>query len=271
MFYIDDIIANMVYYPKILIVGCTHGHERIGFKIIEELKSLNVSSNILEFVIGNPIAFSKGIPFKESDLNRSFPGNEFGTYEQKRAFELIPRINSADIVIDIHSTNTTDLSNDSMLIVTSLNRETRNIIDIIRPPKVLYMKYRSSTALISNAKVGIAFEYGKDDSEFVLQATLHDIANILIHFNIIKSNPYKTKKLVQKTEVYEVYDAFNKNFSGMYTLNSGIKNFELYSSGAVVCTTESGENVTASESFIPILFGNNRYSTILGFKAKKIL
>jgi len=270
MFYFNDIIINMAKYPKILIVGSTHGHERIGLKIIEELKNLNVGGNILEFVIGNPIAFSKSVPFIDSDLNRSFPGNEFGTYEEKRAFELIPKITSADIVIDIHSTNTTDLSNDSMLIITALNPETQNIIDIIKPPKVLYMKYRNSAALISNAKVGIAFEYGKDDSDFVLQATLHDIANILIHTNVIKSNPYKTKKHVQKTEMYEVYDAFNKNFSGTYTLNSSIRNFELCSSGSTVCTTESGEDIVASESFIPILFGENRYTSILGFKAKKI-
>jgi len=124
-------------------------------------------------------------------LNRVFPGKEYGTYEEMRAYELSPKIKEADLVIDIHSTNTTDLSDKSVLIVTSYNQATKDIIDVIRPPKVLYMKYKGSNALISQAKVGIAFEYGKDSSAEVLNAILYDIAEVLIYYGLVKKIPIK--------------------------------------------------------------------------------
>ena len=253
---------------KILIVGATHGHEKIGLLIIDELKKQSLTG--VEFLVGNPDAAEKDIPFLESDLNRVFPGKLDGTYEEKRAFNLSPIIKSADIVIDIHSTKTTDLGNQSMVIVTSYNEATQNILAVFKPPKVLYMRYKANSALISQAKIGIAFEYGKDDSSQIFDATLHDIMEILVHADAAKVNPYINPRIPTETEVYEVYDAFQKEFSGDYTLYPDIQNFTLCQKDAIVCTTASGMNVHALENFYPILFGNNRYTEILGFKSRKM-
>lgn len=255
---------------KILLVGSTHGHEKIGLKVIEELKKLNIDKSLLDFEIGNPQASEKNIPFVENDLNRIFPGKEHGTYEEMRAYELSPKIKSAELVIDIHSTNTTDLSDRSMLIVTTYNEATTELIDIINPPKVLYMKYKGSSALISQATIGIAFEYGKDTSIDVLNAILHDIANILLSFNIIETNPYTTSKPKSKTQTFEVYDVFKKEFVGPYKLNSKLKNFELTKKEEEVCEIDLNKHILADEDFVPILFGENRYTEILGFKARVI-
>jgi succinylglutamate desuccinylase len=255
---------------KILIVGCTHGHEKIGLKIIRELEKLNIDRNILEFEIGNPEATDKDIPFIESDLNRVFPGDVSGTYEECRAFELMSKIKSADIVIDIHSTNTTDLSEDSMIIVTRYDESVKEILNIINPPKVLYMRYKGDNALISNAKIGIAFEYGKDDSDKVFYAILHDIINVLIHFNILNVNNYKTEKNTITTQVFEVYNAFDKNFIGKYVLSNNIKNFKPIKKGDIICVNDLGGEVFADEDFVPILFGEKRYTNILGFMSREI-
>ncbi len=255
---------------KILIVGSTHGHERIGLKVIDELRKLNIDKNLLDFEVGNPRASQQNIAFTESDLNRSFPGKKDGTYEECRAFELSPKIKQAELVIDIHSTNTTDLSEKSMLIVTSYNDDTKKIIDIINPPKVLYMKYKGGNALISQAKIGMAFEYGRDDSDRVLNAMLYDIAEVLIHYKILKTNPYLTSKIKIETETFEVYDVFKKEFTLPHKLSLGLENFKLLKSGEVVCVLENGEKIVTTEDFVPILFGENRYTQMLGFKARRI-
>ena len=255
---------------KILIVASTHGHERIGLKIISELQKLEVDKKLLDFEIGNPKASEQNIPFIESDLNRSFPGKESGTYEEMRAFELSPKIKQAELVIDIHSTNTTELSDKSMLIVTSHDENIREIIDIIKPPKVLYMKYKGNNALISQAKIGIAFEYGKDISIDVLNATLHDIVNVFVHFKIIETNPYVNVKQDIETETFEVYDVFKRNFTGPYKLSAEVINFKLVKKGNIICNLESGEGIFANEDFVPILFGENRYTEILGFRARRV-
>lgn len=255
---------------KILIVGSTHGHERIGLRVIEELQKLDIPKGRLDFVVGNPRASEENVPFVESDLNRVFPGDSSGTYEEKRAFELSPKIKEADLVIDIHSTNTTDLSGDSMLIVTKYDDNTRKVIDIIKPPKVLVMKYKNENNLISQAKIGIALEYGKDTSEAVLGATLHDISEVLMSCGLITKNSYTTTKNNERTDVFEVYDSYKKDFNGKLALASDIQNFHMVTRGTVLGTTDSGEQVLASEDFIPILFGENRYTEILGFKARKL-
>lgn len=255
---------------KILIVGSTHGHERIGLRVIQELKQFNIDEKLVSFEIGNPKASEKNIPFFENDLNRVFPGKEHGTYEEMRAFELSKKILNAEIVIDIHSTNTTDLSNKSMLIVTKYDNKTKEIIDIISPPKVLYMKYKGGNALISQAKIGIAFEYGKDTSVDVLQATLYDIAKLLVNLKIIEKNPYKNPKLEVETETFEVYDVFKRTFVGDYKLDTGVINFKLCTKDSLVCNIDMEKKIFADEDFVPILFGENRYTEILGFKARKI-
>ncbi len=255
---------------KILIVGSTHGHEKIGLRVIEELGKLNLDSSQVEFIVGNPKASELGVPFTEGDLNRVFPGRPDGNYEEKRAFELSEKILQADLVIDIHSTKTTDLSENPMVIVTKYDEETKKVLDTISPPKVLIMRYKSDNALISQAKIGIAFEYGLDDSESVINATVHDIATILMNYGLINQNPFSNPLEVSTSSVYDVYDAFKKNFEGEYVLADQIENFKLVHQGEIICKTKSNEEILADEDFYPILFGNNRYKDILGFKAKKI-
>ncbi len=256
---------------KILIVASTHGHERIGLRVIEQLQKLRFTDNSVQFVIGNPQASELNVAYIESDLNRVFPGNQFGTYEEKRAFALSQKIKEFDIVIDIHSTKTTDLGEDSMVIVTNYNDETKLFLELIKPPKILIMKYKSGNALISQAKIGIAFEYGHDDSELVLKATVHDIAQLLMHCGFMASNPFVNPRQVKTSEVFEVYDAFRKEFVDAYNLNKNLTNFQLIHAGDPVCKIENtGEIMYAPEDFYPILFGKNRYTDILGFKARKI-
>ena len=257
--------------PKVLIVGSTHGHEKIGLKVIEALRCLHIDTSLLDFEIGNPEAEKRSVRLIESDLNRVFPGKEHGTYEETRAFELSKQIKMADIVIDIHSTNTYDLGPLSSLIVTKFDDATRHIIEIIKPPKVLYMAYKNEHSLISGARVGIAFEYGKDDSKEVLAGILFDIAEILVDQGIINTNPYTNPHIFQKTEIFEVYDAFLKNFRGWYTLAPDVENFRLCAKDSLICTTlDTNEPICATEDFYPILFGEHSYTEILGFKARKL-
>jgi succinylglutamate desuccinylase len=258
---------------RILIVASTHGHERIGLRVIERLKNIKLNENQVEFIIGNPNASKLNQPFIESDLNRVFPGKKPGTYEEELAVELSRKIAEFELVIDIHSTKTTDLGENSMLIITKYDDETKKILDLIHPPKVLLMKYKSDSALISQAKIGVAFEYGRDDSEQVLEATLYDIAQILLHYNAISSNPFTQNSNIinSKSEIFEVYDAYKKEFEGEYLLDNNVTNFKQVQKDELICTNlKDKQAIYSQDTFYPILFGNNRYRDILGFKARKL-
>ena len=106
-------------YKKILIVSGTHGNE---INPIWAVKQFNRDENNLkhgikyEYIIGNPIAYEKGIRYIDEDLNRSF--REIGdndkdknrVYEINRANFLVDQfgINGSkpcQIAIDLHTTN----------------------------------------------------------------------------------------------------------------------------------------------------------------------
>lgn len=252
---------------NILIVGATHGHEYLGVKIIYKLKKLNLENVFFE--IGNPEAYQKNIQFIDSDLNRVFPGGKDGNYEERRAFELERKIKKMDLVIDIHTTNTIKKQEDEMLIVTNLNDEILKIIKIIKPANVLIMKYKSDEALISQTKNGIAFEYGSNEDKAAFNKIYNQILLILNEYGILKDFNIKKNRSVQKTRFFEVYDIFKKNKNKKYALLKNIKNFSLIRKGQEIAKAEE-DVIYSDEYFIPILFGENRYSGYFGFKSREV-
>jgi len=250
--------------PIILINACTHGHETVGVKIIEELKKIKLLSGTLIYNIANERAYELNLPFIESDLNRSFPGDQFGTYEQKLAYYINPIIKACDIVVDIHATETTDPGEESAIIVTNLNDETKRIVDTINPPKVLIMEHTKSSALMSEAKIGIGFEYGKNNHEKTASDIVVGIKRMLRLLDMLSFDEDGKPNLA--TQYFKVIDVMPKDDS--ITLEN-LVNYHQVKKGQII-GQKNGQPVYAKEDFVPILFGNNRYKDIFGFIGKML-
>ncbi len=244
---------------KIILNILTHGNELIGLKVALELKKLKID-NILKVNIANKKAYKRKVRFIDQDLNRSFPGNENGNYEEKLAAKMLPKIKEADIVFDIHST-TSNLKD--AVIITKLDKETQELLDVISPKYVLYMAGNKDNALISNAKIGIAFEYGNDNNSKVLIKIVNDIKKVLAHFKLIE----EVSVIKRKTRYFKI-DKEVKKPEG-YTLLASIKNYQLVKKGDKFAQLNK-EYLVADEDFYPILFGDNNYHDIFGFKGIKI-
>lgn len=251
--------------PRILLNSCTHGSERVGLQVIKYFKKVNILRGTLVVNIANEQAVKSRKRFIGSDLNRVFPGKKEGNHEERLAYQMKPFIEAFDVVVDIHSTES---GVSSSLIVTKLSQQTKEIIKAVAPEKVLYMNTKPKTlnALISSAKVGVAFEYGKDKDKKTYTETVQGVRRLLQHYSMIKSEI--TKKSITKTEFYEIYEKEEKP-SG-FEISSSIKNFHLVKKGELVGANKKGEKIYAKESFYPVLFGKNTYKTIFGFKARKI-
>ena len=100
---------------KILIVSGTHGNEINPVWAVNQFcKQDNITDNNIEykFIIGNPLAFKKGVRYLDNDLNRSFDFTknlDKNNYEFDRANYLVKNfgINSSEpceIAIDLHTT-----------------------------------------------------------------------------------------------------------------------------------------------------------------------
>jgi succinylglutamate desuccinylase len=251
--------------PVVLVNACTHGHETVGLEVIKALKNIVPKKGTLILNVANEKAVTQNTAFTESDLNRIFPGQSDGTYEEKLAQLILPVVNRCDVVVDIHSTGTVDPGKDSMLIVTKLNDSTKKIIDAIAPPKVLLMEYKNENALISSAQIGIGFEYGTNEHPLTLAWTVRDIKKILQYLNMIPAEDLGV--FDQKLQQYRVFGVLPKKH-GM-EIDKNIQSYQLVTKGQQI-GTDGDTLMYAEQDFVPILFGKNRYQDIFGFMGEEL-
>jgi succinylglutamate desuccinylase len=247
---------------KIILNILTHGDERIGLGVAKAIQKLNIDKNILTIQIANKKAFDLKKRFIDQDLNRSFPGKKNGNHEEKIAHKLLPMIRSADIVIDIHSTKS---GLKDAIIVTKLNNKTLQCINAMQPKHVLVMSATKNNALISQAKIGIAFEYGKDNDPNVLKNIITDIKRLFCHIGIIHN--MKLSKRKRTTHYFNIISEVKKPKG--YKLLNKIKNYNLIRKGEIFATNGK-EYLVAEKDFYPILFGNKNYKECFGFMGERM-
>lgn len=250
---------------NILVIGCVHGDELIGQKVISELRKLTISRGTLVTVIANTRAIKAGKRFMDQDLNRSFPGKPNGNHEERLAHSLLPLIKKADIVLDIHST-TTDTT--LAIILTKVNQSIRRLLYSFSPKRVVMMEKKvGKAALTRYCKAGISFEYGKDKSEKAYKETLADIIKIIEGYGMIEKKKKRISKIVRKTEYFQVLGIIAR--SADFKLEKTINNFSLVKRGKII--SRNGECIQrAPRNFYPVLFGEKAYEEIWGFMSKKV-
>ena len=230
---------------KIAVVYCLHGDEKYGEKV-----ALNLPPSI-DKIIGNPEAFSKNKRFIETDLNRCFPGNPAGTYEERRASELKEMLEKYDIVIDLHST-----SNVCPLfgIITSPNAEKIALAKRLGLNKLVIMPeiFAKGKALIDHVKGGISLEIGPHDEK-------SNIDEVLDSFHHLINNEQS-----KGCEIFEVVNIIKKEAS-----NSSIFNFQEVKKGQLIAE-DALLRQYADHDFTAILVDEKAYKDILCFSCKKL-
>lgn len=107
--------------PTVWMHGCVHGNEYCGTKIIHAcLRSLaagDIAGRIVALPALNISAFNKGqrmSPFEGyngGDMNRCFPGVEFGSLTQQMAYRVFRELKKhASVLIDFHTAHTPDVA-----------------------------------------------------------------------------------------------------------------------------------------------------------------
>lgn len=250
-------------YPRILLNVCTHGNERVGLKVAEYFDTITPTKGTFIINIANKEAVRARKRFIDHDLNRIFPGKKKGSHEEMLAYTMRPFVKAFDVVLDIHSTES---GLTSSLIITKLSKKVIPIIKAIAPEQLIYMKATKSNALMSEAKIGIGFEYGKDKDEKTYTDTVKGIHHVLEYFSMYPS-PTKINKKA-KTNCYEAYTTIAKPEG--FVVNETIQNFTLVKKGEIIGHHKKTRAIIrAEESFYPILFGKNSYKTMFGFAGKK--
>jgi predicted deacylase len=255
--------------PVVLVNACTHGHETVGVDVIQKLQNISLEKGVVLYNIANEQAKEKSVDCIETDLNRSFPGNASGTYEEQVAHALHSVVQACDVVIDIHSTNTITTPEDRMLIVTKWDDATRMVAEHIDVSRTIIMEATEQNALISDACIGLGFEFGGNDEKTALFAT-QQVLRVLAHLHMLSGSFVKEKLAsctVSERSVYRVFDTYPK--TDTMQLSETVRNFQQVHAGDIVAY-ENGTPVYAEKNFVPVLFGDQRYKGMFGFVGEEV-
>lgn len=184
--------------PNIAIVSCLHGDEQFGERVLDYYRQRASQYPSVHLVTANPKAVRRNQRYIETDMNRSFPGDPTGSYEQRLAADLLPSLHKADYVIDIHTTT----SAISMTpIVANMGPGIRRIINATASRKIVLMGKRlAGSSLIGNIKSGVSLEFNEEHAN--TDKALKEITAIvdrLLQGSTLKPKPryiFKTAKKI---------------------------------------------------------------------------
>ncbi len=252
--------------PKVLIVGCVHGDEIIGQKVINDLKKIKVQKGSVSFLIANGSAQEKNQRWISNDLNRSFPGIKNGSNESRIAYYINKELKNYDLVIDIHATNS-DIGD--LAVITNLKSKTKNLLKIIPISKIMLARkcvVFGGCELITHSKLGVALEYGPDKSGRNYKKALNNIKTILKNLGIINGR----KKIFKEKIIYSI--------SGVYKISNDfqqclkLKNYKKIKKGQIIGKIKNKE-IKSNKDFYPLFLGKGAYSGTLSLVAqnKKVI
>jgi len=210
----------------IVLIG-VHGNEVCGIKAADLLlPKLKIKFGKVTFIYANLEAIKQNKRFVEQNLNRCFfsrqPSDIEQSLEGKTAREIIPYLDKADALLDIHAS----LTKDSVPFVIC-DESNIEIAKILNPEKIVCnidKFHPGSTDGYMNLqnKPGFCFECGYADDPNTQNIAEKAIINFLTYYGIIEG-----KTIVSKTNpsIIKIIDLY-KNRYGSFKVKRYFRDFE---------------------------------------------
>lgn len=228
------------YMKDLLFVAATHGDEKIGVEMADELKN-TVLRKKFDLVIANQKAFKLKKRFLESDLNRVFPGKG-NTYEERRARALVKIGKKYKEVIDLHGS----MSKTGIFIIVTKNTK-KNLLLAVRlgiKRIVIWTGVKETNGSLSTfMPTGLEIESGFRDDPKIKKKLKIILTNFLENYE----KKIDFKKELKKREIFRVMGKLKK----IKKKPSRLKNWQKIN------------------GYYPLFVGG-QYKTIWCYKLKKI-
>ena len=231
--------------PRFNIIVGIHGNETAPVKGFILLKKYIEDKNIKKafcVIITNEKAFKANKRFIKVDLNRCFPGNPKGCYEERLANQLMVETSKAEFNFDFHSTST---SIDKPYGIVSIYN--KKVHKIMAATGIKNYIFDSNESLIKFATNSLAFEVGCERDHRSPDNAFMIMKNILINFNAINE---KIKFKHYLPNIYLIYHFIPR--SKFLSLNDKLIDFEYVEKGETIGRLKNKKLLIASEGFYPI-------------------
>lgn len=244
--------------PEVIVVGGVHGDETGGVKAVRRLRQADLDwQRGVALVLANPQAIDAGTRYVTSDLNRVFPGNEQGNYEERLAATLCSYIEDR-ITLSLHGTRSSPTP--FALVNQEQTRELELASTLPIPHVVDYAGSRYGSITLCGPTVEI--EVGAQGTEEAAVAAEQQARAFLRRVGALPGEPpqgtpdfYRMGEPIPKPEGTE-YEVF-------------VDNFEPVADGDVFAAVD-GEELVAESTFVPILVSADGYPDIFGYHGEKV-
>lgn len=239
-----DIIKKTGAKPgkKLAIFAGVHGNEKAGVFAMEKLiKNLEIENGEVYFVYANPKAIEKDVRYTEKNLNRCFlKDSGGGSYEEKRAKELMPILDECDALLDLHASNNKEAT--PFIICGEDCKEIASIFDF----GIVSFGWDGIEAgatdgyMYNQGKPGLCLECGSVyQSEENADLAYNSSLQFLNYFGAISKQVEYSKKSQKIVKVYKAAKKKSENFSFV----KDFADFEELPAGEVFAQDEETEYI----------------------------
>lgn len=194
----------------VLLLAGIHGNETCGVKAFDKLIStINVEKGTVIFCYANLKAIKQNKRFIETNLNRCFldeqPNHVMNTIEGRTAKEIMLLMNKADILLDIHASNSPEST--PFIIAEPESWEYAHIIpfNIITYNWDEYEKGATEAYMHNKGKNAIAIECGYVNNPQGHAIAEQAIINVLTKAGNVKEERCKNQEVrIKKQELYKI-------------------------------------------------------------------
>lgn len=248
--------------PIAAIVGSIHGDEPSGARAIERILDALEDGELsldggVRFIIANPPALDAGVRFLDTDLNRTFPGDAEGNREERLA-AAIERLIEGLPTLSIH---TTQSQAEPMAFVHPDREEAFRLARRLPIPHLIYTNGDTAGTLTERGEV-VSIEAGRQGTPEAI-----DAAEALSRAFLVAVGALEGVSPEGDPALFVLEGPIDKPPSGPYAVL--VRNFEHVDAGQPFATA-GDETLVATESFYPVLLSPHGYTSIFGFKARKI-
>ncbi len=239
-----------------VILAGIHGNETCGIKAFKKiLQKIKIDRGTVIFDIGNPKAVKNNVRFNDFNLNRVFQNNKFlnknelNSYEYKRSKELIKILNSADALLDIHSSLNPD-SKKFIICQPKSNSIANKLPFLLKVKNIINFEKGSTDGYMhENNKIGICIECGQHLDPKAVTLAEKSILKFLIAMGHIKGKNINYKQ--KEVKIFSLY----KNISTDFILHRKFKDFEKIKRGTQIGI--DGNTIIRAPKDCSIIFAHN--------------
>lgn len=189
-------VINSPGEVKITLVCCVHGNEAFGARVFRYYRNKIAETRGLRVILANEEALANKSRCIEVDLNRNFPGDPEGKHEQRLAAQLLPVLQEAEVVIDIHTTASKLIMTP---IVANLSPPVKRVINLTGSSEVVTMKPSIvRSALIGNVSAGLSLEFNTNYAK--TPESMIDLVQIVDRFLAGEANEPVMRRIFNITQ-----------------------------------------------------------------------